>query len=263
MLLITFSASSVCAKDYNSKEVIQSVQQALNEAGFNCGTPDGVAGTKTAEAISQFRANQSLPAGTEIDSQLCQALGLELSEEEIKAHASYTVYEDSPEGIDVVYWKFDNIKYPVIARFTNNTGKDIHFEVTCYYANGNDVFGAGYVPCKYFKASEDFYAVFSIGEMFDNFALDYYSEGVSPSVKEDLDALEIRTERRANNSIFYSIHDTNGAGYNGEFTVFYFDEYQNVIGCKSIGFGGSGTFEDVFDAPPYEYDSYVTEYLSY
>ena len=31
--------------------IIQQVQQALNDAGFDCGTPDGIAGKGTAAAV--------------------------------------------------------------------------------------------------------------------------------------------------------------------------------------------------------------------
>lgn len=61
--------------DYSSTEVIKAVQEALNEEGFDCGTPDGIAGNGTKSAISDFRAKNNLPAGDMIDEDLAVALG--------------------------------------------------------------------------------------------------------------------------------------------------------------------------------------------
>ena len=65
---------SVFATDYNSEDVIQEVQAALNEAGFDCGTPDGIAGKKTAAAVAAYRAASGLPEGSEIDEALYNQL---------------------------------------------------------------------------------------------------------------------------------------------------------------------------------------------
>ena len=45
--------------DYSNTEVIKAVQEALNEEGFDCGTPDGIAGNGTKSAISDFRAKNN------------------------------------------------------------------------------------------------------------------------------------------------------------------------------------------------------------
>ena len=45
-------------KVYTDKETVKAVQQALNEAGYNCGTPDGIAGKKTFAAIIQYRTER-------------------------------------------------------------------------------------------------------------------------------------------------------------------------------------------------------------
>ena len=61
--------------DYDAS-VIQQVQQALNDAGFDCGTPDGVAGNMTAEAVRAFQEANGLTADGQISDELIQALGL-------------------------------------------------------------------------------------------------------------------------------------------------------------------------------------------
>jgi len=57
-------------------ETVRKVQEALNANGFDCGTPDGVAGNKTAEAIRAYQAANGLDQTGEITTSLLQSLGL-------------------------------------------------------------------------------------------------------------------------------------------------------------------------------------------
>ena len=52
------------------------VQEALNKAGFDCGEPDGLIGKKTTQAIETYREKEGLEAGTQIDAQLLESLGI-------------------------------------------------------------------------------------------------------------------------------------------------------------------------------------------
>ena len=61
--------------DYSSEGVIQKVQEALAEEGFDCGASDGVMGQSTKTAISDYRKKNSLPSGDEIDDELLTSLG--------------------------------------------------------------------------------------------------------------------------------------------------------------------------------------------
>ena len=78
--------------DLTSAETIKAVQEALNNAGYDCGTADGVAGSRTRDAISRYRSENGLTAGTEIDAELIENLGIkgepvkssEISEEEAR-----------------------------------------------------------------------------------------------------------------------------------------------------------------------------------
>ena len=64
-------------KVYTDQETVKKVQQALNEAGFSCGTPDGVAGNMTNTAIIDFKASKGLDAGNaDITDALLEALGI-------------------------------------------------------------------------------------------------------------------------------------------------------------------------------------------
>ena len=51
--------------EYTDKATIKAVQAAMNELGFECGTPDGVSGKKTAAAISAFARDVPLPVPQE------------------------------------------------------------------------------------------------------------------------------------------------------------------------------------------------------
>lgn len=49
--------------DYMGADIIKSVQEALNNAGYDCGTPDGIAGANTKSMISKYRDDHKLLPG--------------------------------------------------------------------------------------------------------------------------------------------------------------------------------------------------------
>ena len=61
--------------NFQSPGVIKAVQQALNDKGYDCGTPDGIAGSGTASAAAHFKADHGL-SGDGIDAALALTLGL-------------------------------------------------------------------------------------------------------------------------------------------------------------------------------------------
>ena len=63
---------------FSDKDTVQKVQQALNDAGYNCGTPDGVAGKKTAAAIEQYQESKGLQKTGTITVELLVAMGIEI-----------------------------------------------------------------------------------------------------------------------------------------------------------------------------------------
>ena len=77
LLLLALAVSTGLAfpvmADYD-RETIQNVQQALNDAGFDCGTPDGVAGNNTKDAISEYQHEKGLTVTGEIDADLLASL---------------------------------------------------------------------------------------------------------------------------------------------------------------------------------------------
>lgn len=62
--------------DYSGKDTIKIVQEKLNAAGFDCGTPDGIAGSGTATAIQKYREANGLTQGEAVDAELFNALTL-------------------------------------------------------------------------------------------------------------------------------------------------------------------------------------------
>ena len=60
LIMLASLASVAFAEGYSDKETVQQVQEALNENGYDCGTPDGVAGAKTNAAIEQYKTDNGL-----------------------------------------------------------------------------------------------------------------------------------------------------------------------------------------------------------
>ena len=79
--------------EYQDATTIRIVQQALNEAGYNCGTPDGLAGGKTTEAITSYQTAKGITVNGLVTDELIQSLGVvEKVQEAVKAEASKGEY---------------------------------------------------------------------------------------------------------------------------------------------------------------------------
>jgi len=72
--LLALSMVTAFAAEYTDKETVKKVQQALNDAGYDCGTPDGVAGKKTKNAIMEYQAWAGLEQTGTIDDTLLEQL---------------------------------------------------------------------------------------------------------------------------------------------------------------------------------------------
>ncbi|HEX8472863.1 MAG TPA: YCF48-related protein [Pyrinomonadaceae bacterium] len=57
-------------------ESVKRAQEALNVAGYNVGTPDGVAGTRTVTALRKFQTVKGIPVSGKFDEATLNALGL-------------------------------------------------------------------------------------------------------------------------------------------------------------------------------------------
>ena len=80
------------------KQTVKQVQQALNDAGYNCGTPDGMAGKKTHTAISDFQAANGLSVTGEIDEALLTALGIDFDRDEPAEQPAEQPAEAAPKA---------------------------------------------------------------------------------------------------------------------------------------------------------------------
>ncbi len=61
---------------YSDAETIKKVQEKLNAEGFECGTPDGVAGSGTYSALNSYQKEKGLPVVNAITDELLTAMGL-------------------------------------------------------------------------------------------------------------------------------------------------------------------------------------------
>jgi len=86
-------ANADTSTEYNDRATVQLVQQALNEAGYNCGTPDGVAGANTKSAITSYETENGLTVNGVITDQLLESLGIaDQIAEQAKIEASKAEY---------------------------------------------------------------------------------------------------------------------------------------------------------------------------
>ena len=69
-------ASAASAAATRSDDMVKRAQQALIAAGYDVGTPDGAAGTKTVAAIRKFQAEKGIPVSGKLDDATLTALGL-------------------------------------------------------------------------------------------------------------------------------------------------------------------------------------------
>ena len=72
MIMYTFQNSTIVS--YSDKTIIQDVQTKLNALGYDCGAPDGVAGSGTQNAIASYRKDKGLTDGSSIDAELLSSL---------------------------------------------------------------------------------------------------------------------------------------------------------------------------------------------
>jgi photosystem II stability/assembly factor-like uncharacterized protein len=70
------TASTATAKARRPDDMVKRAQEALNAAGYDVGTPDGAAGTRTVSAIRGFQADKGIPISGTLDDATLTALGL-------------------------------------------------------------------------------------------------------------------------------------------------------------------------------------------
>lgn len=69
-------STEIVGTQYTDNATVQIVQKALNDAGFDCGTPDGKAGEKTANALREYQKSKGINVNGVITDELLEALGV-------------------------------------------------------------------------------------------------------------------------------------------------------------------------------------------
>jgi len=70
------SSASTASAARRPDDMVKRAQEALNAAGYDVGTPDGAAGTRTVSAIRGFQADRGIPISGALDDATLTALGL-------------------------------------------------------------------------------------------------------------------------------------------------------------------------------------------
>lgn len=66
--------SSTEKEEIIDKETIKEVQELLNAKGYQCGTPDGIAGKNTCNAVIQYKEDNNMEATSTIDQEFVDSL---------------------------------------------------------------------------------------------------------------------------------------------------------------------------------------------
>lgn len=99
------------------QEIVKEVQIKLSELGYDCGTPDGIVGNNTRNAILSFQKDNGLYESGVVDYQLLKYLSVEIAETSNSSQAEMeigTTLSDMPDGMIIdedewEAWKSENI----------------------------------------------------------------------------------------------------------------------------------------------------------
>ena len=72
----TEPSTEIVGTQYTDSATVQIVQQALNDAGFDCGNPDGKAGAKTQEALKAYQQSKGINVNGVITDELLETMGI-------------------------------------------------------------------------------------------------------------------------------------------------------------------------------------------
>ncbi len=103
--------------DFSDTAVISMVQQALNDAGYLCGTPDGIIGQKTTAAILNFEKENHLDKNGAVTAALIKALKLE--DKILQAADTSSVHFAVPSGFTNGYEYAD---YSIFNSYASENG---------------------------------------------------------------------------------------------------------------------------------------------
>lgn len=70
------SESTKALVEFKDVTTVRIVQQTLNELGYNCGNPDGVAGQNTTQAITSYQTEKGITVNGLVTDELLESLGI-------------------------------------------------------------------------------------------------------------------------------------------------------------------------------------------
>ena len=128
----TEPSTEIVGTQYTDSATVQIVQQALNDAGFDCGNPDGKAGAKTEAALREYQQSRGINVNGVITDELLEAMGvadqvseaakLEASKAEYSSDYSYnTIARDSES------YKDTKVKYRGKVLQEGDSGQGLHY----------------------------------------------------------------------------------------------------------------------------------------
>lgn len=83
---------------YTDSDTITKVQKALNDNGYDCGTPDGQLGGKTTESIKKYQTDKGIDVNAAITDELLISLGLKGKPSESESSEDSKTNEESDES---------------------------------------------------------------------------------------------------------------------------------------------------------------------
>lgn len=72
LFLLLCASFPAFASEHTDHSTVLSVQQYLNSHGYDCGTPDGISGSKTASAIISFQTDHGMVPDGQITDELLE-----------------------------------------------------------------------------------------------------------------------------------------------------------------------------------------------
>ena len=143
--------------DFSSPAVISIIQQSLNNHGYDCGRPDGIAGTATVGAVERYRNDHNL-SGNSIDAALALALEinaydlLDASQKDVSANNQPNTRNiqtgdstpTSPNAIYIINTNTGKFHY----RDCNSVSQMAEHNKKEYTGLRDDLIRQGYEPCQ-------------------------------------------------------------------------------------------------------------------
>ena len=128
----TEPSTEIVGTQYTDSATVQIVQQALNDAGFDCGNPDGKAGAKTEAALREYQKSKGINVNGVITDELLEAMGVadQVSEaaKQEAAKAEYSAdYSYNTIARDSESYKDTKVKYRGKVLQEGDSGQGLHY----------------------------------------------------------------------------------------------------------------------------------------